>query len=151
MKGHGRLRGVSSASSVAAVLVALLLPGSAAAFEPLAAMGGGGGLVLPLGVALDGAGGVYSNPRGGTVSTRSTESPRLGALTVVCSGGARGSRSRCDVGSYSVVAPKALAASSTARAAVAFRRSRIGLTSTTSRQLSSPDSATSSIARCASR
>ena len=52
---------------------------------------------------------------------------------------------------YRIRAPNALAASSTASAAVAFSRSRIGLTSTISNEPSRPDSATSSIARCASR
>jgi hypothetical protein len=52
---------------------------------------------------------------------------------------------------YRIRAPNALAASSTASAAVAFSRSRIGLTSTISNEPSRRDSATSSIARCASR
>ncbi len=48
-------------------------------------------------------------------------------------------------------APRALAASSTASAAVSFSRSRIGFTSTSSSESRRPDSATSSSARCASR
>jgi tripartite motif-containing protein 71 len=71
-EGHGRLRGRSRASTVAAVLVTLLLPASATAFEPLAAMGGGGGLVLPLGVAIDGAGGVYASEHMGQRVSRFT-------------------------------------------------------------------------------
>ena len=47
---------------VAAVAVALALPASAAAFEPLAVMGGSGvgKLRTPLGVAVDGVGSVYA-------------------------------------------------------------------------------------------
>ena len=69
----------------------------------------------------------------------------------------RSARSRQDAArsphrrGYRIRAPNALAASSTASAAVAFSRSRIGLTSTISNEPSRPDSATSSIARCASR
>ncbi len=47
--------------------------------------------------------------------------------------------------------PSALAASSTAIAALPFSRSRIGFTSTSSSEPTSPDSARSSHARCASR
>ena len=50
-----------------------------------------------------------------------------------------------------IVLPSALASSSTASDAVAFSRSRIGFTSTTSSEPARPDSATSSSARCASR
>src|SRR5215218_5969715 len=46
-----------------------------------------------------------------------------------------------------IVAPSALATSSTASSAVVFSRSRIGFTSTTSSEPARPDSATSSIAR----
>ena len=59
-KSRGRQRGRLRASLVAAV-VTLALPASAAAFEPLAVMGGSGvgKLRLPLGVAVDGVGSVY--------------------------------------------------------------------------------------------
>jgi tripartite motif-containing protein 71 len=69
---HRRRRGGSRASSVAAVLVSLSLPASAVAFEPLAAMGGGGGLLLPLGVTVDGAGGVYASEHVGQRLSRFT-------------------------------------------------------------------------------
>jgi DNA-binding beta-propeller fold protein YncE len=70
--GRGRLRRGSRAGSLAAVLGTLLLPASAAGFEPLAAIGGGGGLVLPLGVAVDGAGGVYASEHVGQRLSRFT-------------------------------------------------------------------------------
>ncbi|HZA88722.1 MAG TPA: hypothetical protein VE401_00675, partial [Solirubrobacterales bacterium] len=61
-KSHRRRRGRPSTSLVAAVAVALALPASAAAFEPLAVMGGSGvgKLRTPLGVAVDGVGSVYA-------------------------------------------------------------------------------------------
>src|SRR5918994_1285514 len=61
-KGHAKRRGRLTANLVAAVAVALALPASAAAFEPLAAMGGSGvgKLGVPLGVAIDGVGSVYA-------------------------------------------------------------------------------------------
>jgi DNA-binding beta-propeller fold protein YncE len=61
-KSHRRRRGRPSASLVAVVAVALALPASAAAFEPLAVMGGSGvgKLRTPLGVAVDRVGGVYA-------------------------------------------------------------------------------------------
>ena len=52
---------------------------------------------------------------------------------------------------YKIVLPSALATSSTASCAVAFSRSRIGFTSTTSIEPAIRDSATSSSARWASR
>src|SRR5918994_3148155 len=60
-KGHAKRRGRLTANLVAAVAAALALPASAAAFEPLAVMGGTGvgKLGAPLGVAVDGVGGVY--------------------------------------------------------------------------------------------
>ena len=67
---------------------------------------------------------------------------KLGALVKKAVRADRGQR---------IVLPRALATSSTASCAVAFSRSRIGFTSTTSSEPTSPDSATSSSARCASR
>jgi DNA-binding beta-propeller fold protein YncE len=60
-KGHGSPRGRLGASLVASVAVALALPAAAAAFEPLAVIGGSGvgKLRIPLGVAVDGVSGVY--------------------------------------------------------------------------------------------
>ena len=54
-------RGTVTATFVVAFAIALALPASAAAFEPLAVMGGGGigKLEVPLGIADDGAGGLY--------------------------------------------------------------------------------------------
>ncbi len=59
--GHGSQQRRPGAILVASVAVALALPASAAAFEPLAVMGGSGvgKLRVPLGVAVDGVGGVY--------------------------------------------------------------------------------------------
>jgi DNA-binding beta-propeller fold protein YncE len=61
MKGHCSQRGRLRAILLANVAVAVALPASAAAFEPLAVMGGTGvgKLGAPLGVAVDGVGGVY--------------------------------------------------------------------------------------------
>jgi DNA-binding beta-propeller fold protein YncE len=61
-RGHGRWRVRLTASLVAAVATAVAMPASAAALEPIAVMGGAGAgkLRLPLGVALDGAGGLYA-------------------------------------------------------------------------------------------
>jgi DNA-binding beta-propeller fold protein YncE len=58
---RGSRRGTATATFVVALAVALAPPASAAAFEPLALMGGSGvgKLSVPLGVAADGAGGLY--------------------------------------------------------------------------------------------
>ena len=58
---------------------------------------------------------------------------------------------RDEVHTQRIRAPRADATSSTASFAVSFSRSRIGFTSTTSSESSSPDSATSSSTKCASR
>ena len=79
--------------------------------------------------------------RSSPTSTAASSSSQLGVE----------SHSRAATSSQMIVAPSALATSSTAVAAVVFSRSRIGFTSTTSSERALPDSATSSIARCASR
>ena len=87
------------------------------------------------------------HPRGRSPSGRALRRRRRARLPSV---GVE-SRSRAATSSQMIVAPSALATSSTAVAAVVFSRSRIGFTSTTSSERAMPDSATSSIARCASR
>jgi len=81
---------------------------------------------------------------------RASRLPPPPSLDAAVSAAPRPTRKRT-IARYRIRAPKALAASSTASAAVAFSRSRMGLTSTISNEPSRPDSATSSIARCASR
>ena len=73
------------------------------------------------------------------------------AATVDPGGNIRGTPGESELRCHKMRAPRALATSSTASLAVWFSRSRIGLTSTTSRERARPDSAMSSSARCASR
>jgi tripartite motif-containing protein 71 len=60
---HASRRGAATATVVVAIALALALPASAKALEPVAVIGASGGgagkLSVPLGVAADGAGGVY--------------------------------------------------------------------------------------------
>src|SRR5918999_4879356 len=79
-------RRTATVVAVAAFAVTLALPGLAAAFEPVAVIGGSGGgggkLGVPLGVATDGVGGLYAsehvNQRGSRFTTAGGFAPARG-------------------------------------------------------------------------